>query len=110
MLAIAEKRICKVPYDTAVPVDVFFDLGHSDSTAIWFRQRCGFEWHYIKYYSNSQKKMGFYLEYLAKQPYRYGTIWLPHDAKAQTLAAEHSIEQQVRKAISHVENCPSSQS
>ena len=34
----------KVPYNPAKPVYTFWDLGHSDKTAIWFIQRIGLEY------------------------------------------------------------------
>src|SRR6185312_7260327 len=44
-----EGRLGKVPYDPAVPVETWWDLGIGDSTAIWFMQRVGREWHAIDY-------------------------------------------------------------
>ena len=39
----AEKRLTKLPIDRAVPVHTAWDLGISDSTAIWFIQVVGKE-------------------------------------------------------------------
>ena len=93
-----EDRITSVPFQPeAGPVDVFFDFGWSDSTALWFRQRVGFEWHYIHYYENRQKKLSHYLDYLTSKRFQYHTLWLPHDARAKEKGSGMSIEEQVRK-------------
>jgi phage terminase large subunit len=89
-------RIRSVPYDTVVPVDAIFDLGRADATAIWFRQRVGFEWRFIKYYENNQQHIGFYLDYLRTCGYRINTVWLPHDSKAKLLGSKLTVYEQVR--------------
>ena len=38
-----QKRITRIPIDRAVPVHTAWDLGVSDSTAIWFIQGVGKE-------------------------------------------------------------------
>ena len=96
----AEQRITRVPYDPRTPVDTFWDLGWADATAIWFRQRVGFEWHYIDYLENRQQKLEWYLHELQQRPYLYGTHWLPHDAKAKQLGTGLSIYERVRKVHS----------
>lgn len=93
----AEGRLSQsVPYDRSVPVDAFFDLGRSDLTAIWFGQKVGFQYRVINYYQGNQKAIGHYLKFLQRLEYTYGTIWLPHDAKAKTIGSELSVEEQTR--------------
>lgn len=91
-----ENRRGKVPYDPSRPVHTFWDLGHSDHTAIWFIQQVGMEYNVINYYQDHLKKIGFYLEYLQEQKYVYGKHYLPHDADSETLASI-SIANIVRK-------------
>lgn len=83
----AEGRIRSVPYQSEFPVNTAWDLGYKDDTAIWWYQNIGQEIHVLDHYAES----GVGLEELAgeitKRPYRYGKHWLPHDAKAKTLAA-----------------------
>lgn len=89
-------RITKVPYDPAVLVNTAWDLGRTDSTAIWFYQHVGPEIHIIDYHESSLKDIPFYADLLRSKPYKYGTHWLPHDARARTLAAGgKSIQQQM---------------
>jgi phage terminase large subunit len=87
----------KVPYDSSRPVHTFWDLGHSDHTAIWFVQQVGMEYNIINYYQDHLQKIGFYLEYLQAQKYMYGKHYLPHDADNETLASR-SIAKIVREA------------
>jgi phage terminase large subunit len=94
--AAEERRITEVPYDEAYPVQTYWDLGHSDQTAIWFAQSIGMENRMIDYYSNSHKKVKHYLDYLQELPYTYGNIHLPHDAEAEQLAAETTVADQIR--------------
>jgi phage terminase large subunit len=99
----AEKgRITTVPYDQSKVVNTYWDLGHSDQTAIWFVQQMGFEYRVLDYYSNSHRNLKHYLDELQKREYIYGTHYLPHDAKAQQLAADKTVEQQVRDVLKNV--------
>jgi phage terminase large subunit len=59
---IKERRRGYVKYDPNKPVYTFWDLGHSDKTAIWFVQRVGMEYNIIDYYENRLKKMPFYIQ------------------------------------------------
>jgi phage terminase large subunit len=77
----------KVPYDPSKPVYTFWDLGHSDKTAIWFVQRVGLEFNIINFYQNNLKKIGHYIEHMQSLGYVYGTVYQPHDADNETLAS-----------------------
>jgi phage terminase large subunit len=94
-----EERFTRVPYDPVKPVHAIFDLGWSDSTAIWFVQFIGMETRLIRYFESSQQTMSWYLAKMQEFGYVYDTLWLPHDAENKTLAANgRSIEQIVRNA------------
>ena len=98
-LADLENRITRVPYDAIKPVHAIFDLGWSDSTAIWFVQFIGMETRVIRYMESSQQTMSWYLSQMQTYGYVYDTLWLPHDAENKTLAAAgRSIEDIVRSA------------
>lgn len=81
-----ERRRAKVQYDVNRPVYTFWDLGHSDKTAIWFVQRVGLEYNLIHYYEDRLKKMPHYIKYLQDLKYNYSTHFLPHDGSAETLS------------------------
>ena len=92
-------RITRVPYDPTKPVHAIFDLGWADSTSIWFLQFVGMETRLIRYIEDSQKKITHYMATMQTFGYVYDTIWLPHDAGNQTLAAAgRSIGDIVRNA------------
>ena len=101
-LAAEEGRIINVKYDSSKPVNTYWDLGHSDQTAIWFVQQVGLQYRVLRYYSNSHKKMNHYLKYLQEQEYVYGHHYFPHDASAETLGAEKTIEQQALDALKDI--------
>lgn len=96
--ATAEGRMCNVPWHRETPVDCWFDLGRADRTAIWFGQRVAMEYRLLDYYEESGEDITHYLNVLQARGYVYGTIWLPHDAKAKKLLTKRSIEEMVRQA------------
>jgi phage terminase large subunit len=101
-----EERIRHVPYERGVPVDAFFDLGRDNYTSIWFTQRVGFEHRIINFYQNRLQHIDHYLKTMQQLSHVYGTIWLPHDARAKTLGTRMSIEEQVRAAGYNVRIVP----
>lgn len=81
-----EERRKRVPYNPNKPVLTYWDLGHSDKTAIWFMQYNGMEFNFIHYYENRLQKMLHYIEYLQERKYIYSVHNLPHDGDAETLS------------------------
>ncbi len=94
-----EGRITKVPYEKSKPVDVHFDLGRSDKTALWFDQQIAFEFRFLRYYENNREHFSHYIQFLKSLPYSYGTFYLPHDAENELLSAERTIKQQMHEAF-----------
>ena len=82
-----EGRICDLGYDPALPVHTFWDLGYSDDTAIWFMQRVRSEIRLIDHYAVSGVDIAHIADVIHSKSYRYGDHWLPHDARAKTLAS-----------------------
>lgn len=80
-----EGRITSVPYDPAVPVDTFWDLGIGDELAIWFCQQVGQEIHLIDYMEEGGRGLEWWVQQLRSKPYIYRDINLPHDANAREL-------------------------
>lgn len=100
-------RITRVPHDDAVPVYTAWDLGYSDDTAIWWYQVIAGEVHVLKCYAASGKPLSHYLDVVQQQPYRYGGHWLPHDARAKTLASGgRSIEEMVAERLKDIAIVP----
>ena len=100
-------RITKVPYNPAMPVHTFWDLGRADMTAIWFVQTAGFEHHLIDYLEDHGKWIGDYLKTMQARGYVYGDDYLPHDGRNETLGAQKSIERQLLDAGRRVRIVPS---
>ena len=84
-----------VPHTDGVPVFTAWDLGKSDSTAIWFGQIVGFQTRVIDYFEENNRGLSFYAEELRKKPYEYSTHYLPHDARHDRLGMEGSIQIQL---------------
>ena len=80
-----EGRISSVPYQPGCPVTTAWDLGFSDSTAIWFAQVVGREVHVIDYYQASGVGLEHYVRVLQEKGYVYAEHLLPHDAGASEL-------------------------
>lgn len=84
-------RIVDCALDPVVAVDTGWDLGRTDDTAIWFRQMNGTQMDVVDYHESNLKDIAFYVDLLlakrAAGGWRYGTHWLPHDARPRTLAA-----------------------
>ncbi len=95
-------RIQDVDYNPRYAVHTFWDLGHSDQTAIWFIQIAGMEYRVIDYYANSQEKMHHYLHHIQSLPYNYGTHFLPHDADHEQLGQEATIKQQADDTLGNI--------
>jgi hypothetical protein len=73
-------RIRSVPYVRDKPVFTVWDIGGSDSTAIWFAQEVSGEMRLIDYYENRLKDVAHYADIIRGKGYSYGEAILPHDA------------------------------
>ena len=85
--ATEEGRICQVDYQPEVPVHTAWDLGYRDDTAIWWYQVIRNEIHVLDYYAVSGANIDELGTLIKSKPYRYGKHYLPHDARAKTLAS-----------------------
>jgi hypothetical protein len=100
-IALDDGRITKVEYDPEVNVYASFDIGWSDDTSIWWYQIVNGEIHVIDHFATNGENVLFYVEKLKEKGYKYAQfggkpfVWLPHDARAKTLAAAgKSVQQQ----------------
>lgn len=106
-------RLCEFEHDPDFPVHTVWDLGHDDDCVILFYQVIHGEVRLLEYISESFKDLSFYVSQITgieteinvihgkvvvergapikelahRHHYRIGTIWIPHDGKAKTLAA-----------------------
>jgi hypothetical protein len=80
-------RITNIAVDPVVPVHTAWDLGYRDDTAIWWYQVVRGEIHVIDFYSVSGANIEELAQVITDRGYRYGKHYLPHDAKAKTLAS-----------------------
>ena len=98
------ERITIIEYDNMFPCHTVWDLGFNDSTAIiWFQTVYG-EIRILDHHSSNGQPISFYTGLLAQKEeeygYKYGTHWLPHDARAKTLASNgKSIIEQISAKI-----------
>jgi hypothetical protein len=87
-------------YDAAGErIDVSLDLGFRDTAAAWFWQR----WHdthgLVDYDEDNGLDAEQWIQRLADKPWHYGTIYLPHDARAKTFQTRHTVLEQFAAAI-----------
>jgi hypothetical protein len=84
-------------------VHTAWDLGYSDDTAIWWFQVVHGEIRLLDYHSSNGQPVAFYAGIIESREhermYDYGTHYLPHDAKAKTLASNRSIIEQLTDKI-----------
>ena len=86
--ATEQGRVGTVEYDPSLPTYTAWDLGYRDDTAIWWYQVMHKEIHIIDYYAVSGAGIDEIAKVVMSKPYHYGKHYLPHDARAKTLAAQ----------------------
>jgi hypothetical protein len=92
--ALDQDRIGRVSVDPALLVHTAWDLGVSDSTAIWFFQHLptvgGGEYRVIDYYEASGEGLAHYASELERRGYNYGRHVAPHDIQVRELGSGKS--------------------
>jgi hypothetical protein len=89
-------------FDDSSPVQVVSDLGYTDSTSLWFFQERVDGIALIDYEEHHSQGLDFYYTLLGAKPYTYSRFWVPHDAKAKTLASKRSVIEQLSDAFEGV--------
>jgi hypothetical protein len=84
--------------DPAEPTHYVFDLGYTDSTALWGWQEQPTTIDVVECYSADNRPISHYIDYLHGRPKPVGQIYLPHDAKAKSLQTGRSIIEQFLSA------------
>jgi len=98
------ERITTVDYDPMFPCHTAWDLGFNDSTSIWWFQVVYGEIRVLDHHSSNGQAIPYYTGLLAQKEdefgYKYGFHYLPHDARAKTLASGgKSIIEQISAKI-----------
>jgi len=88
-----QNRIRRVAYEPLLPVHTFWDLGLNDAMAIWFYQHRIGERRLIDYYENSGEGIKHYARIMKDKKYVYGTHYMPHDAKVQSIQTGKTLIQ-----------------
>ena len=90
-------RIMQLGVDRRFPVNTFWDIGHSDGTAIVFHQDVGGgRHHFIRSYENTGQDPAHFVQYMRDTGYMFGKHYLPHDAKNVTLSSKsHQLGENV---------------
>lgn len=98
-----EGRITRVMHDPEHKVFTSWDLGRTDSTAIWFWQVIRGEIRMLDYHSSNGQDVPYYAQLILDKAddngWEYDTHWLPHDARTKTLASNRSVIEQLSESI-----------
>ena len=89
-------RIGEYTYDPSMPVHIAGDIGRRDATAMWFWQDRPDGIAVLHYEEHAQLDPEKFHTIFTSLPFNgnYGTLWLPHDAKARTFATGRSALEQ----------------
>lgn len=92
-----EGRILNLPVERGKQVITAWDLGFTDSTAIWFFQVVGREIHVIDYYEANNQGLDHYAKVLRDKGYLYSQHIFPHDVEHHELSSGKSRAMTLRE-------------
>lgn len=103
----SDGRIDKVPYETQLSVNTYWDLGVDDSMSIWFVQLHNREIRLIDYFESSGEGFQFYARVLRGQTegyermadYMYGKHYAPHDIAVRNMDVEAKTRLEVAASV-----------
>lgn len=70
-----------------------WDLGISDSTAIWFWRVTGGVVEFVDFMEASGKPFSYFADAIDEKAYDYRLHWLPHDARARTFVSGGTVQE-----------------
>jgi phage terminase large subunit len=105
-IAEADGRICSVPYDPSLKVQVIFDLGWNDKMSVILVQKHYSEVRFIESFEDSHKTLDWYSAELRKKNYNWGTVYLPHDGDHKDYKTGKSAKQIMQDMSWQVEIVP----
>jgi len=98
---IQDDQIMDFAVEPNIPVDTYWDLGISDSTAIWLVQQVGREIRVVDCYENQGEGLQFYINWLhdwrTKHQAVLGQHYAPHDIQVRELGSGKSRLETARK-------------
>ena len=84
-----QSRICKIPVESGLVVNTFWDLGMNDLMTIWFHQQFGKEHRFVNYMQASGEGFAYYAREMDKwasaNDVRFGQHFGPHDIEVRNL-------------------------
>lgn len=96
-------RVRLIPYDDGKLVFCSFDIGKRDATSIWFYQVVHGEIRLIDFFEDHLEGPTYYASKLKGKGYRYDTLYLPHDAENEAIAADVTFAGAMQKSGFKVE-------
>lgn len=102
-----EGRLTKVPHESQLPVQTWWDLGVDDSMSIWFVQLFNREIRLIDYYESSGEGFAHYARVLKGQHeglermkyYDYDKHFAPHDIKVRNMGEDARTRLEVARSV-----------
>lgn len=106
-----QKRICRVPVETALPVNTFWDLGTNDNMTIWFHQQFQQEHRFVNYMEGCGEGFAFYKREMERWADDYDITWGkhfgPHDIEVTNLTDKAETRKDAAARIGlHFETVP----
>ena len=92
-----DQRIGVIPDNRHLPVMTCWDIGVSDSTAIWFVRKVGEQYHVIDYYENSGEGLRHYMKVLKDKGYTYSEHWGPHDIDNREFGSDAKTRREIAR-------------
>lgn len=93
-----QQRITIIPREELSKTFCAWDLGMSDSTAIWVAQVVGKEIRLLDYYENHGQGLDTYVSYLRDNGWNHATQLLPHDVVVRELGTGKSRKEVLESA------------
>lgn len=85
-------RVCNVPHDPKLKVQVVFDLGWNDSMSISLVQKSGSMLAVIENIEDDHKTLAHFSALLKEKKYNWGKVYLPHDGRHKDYRTGKSAE------------------
>ena len=99
-------HMTEIPRDDLCRSYTAWDLGMSDSTAIWVAQLTGKEIRLIDYMENHGQGLEYYVQWLKDNDYMHFEHILPHDVEVRELGTGKSRKETLEDAGLHIITCP----